>query len=721
MADEKITIDLEIVDNTENSIKGLKELKKLLRTLPADSEAFGVVSNKINDIEDALKGAKKGTADLVDTLASAPGPLGALGKGLNSLKVATVSFGAALKAAGIGLLVSIIGGIAAAFNSVEGSGKKLEPLLIGFEKILGGILEVIQPLLDAFLELALKALPYITKGIGMLYSGFVAFFTLIKEAGTGVGNILIGIFTLDTDRITKGWETLKGSWGKTVVAYEKGVESYEKGSNRLTKTEKENAKTRQELRDKEYADIVKKTDAINQLQEARIEKAKALALSLVSSEEDKLKIETKFAADTYNLQKKNLEDRLALAKKYGQDTTEIQTQLIKLEATYINTVAGNNEKLKELRKANLDNLIKARDEYFQIQVKGFKDNQALFAQDIAEREAKDIQNLYSSQQAIAELAEFARESDEKRYALAKKNRQRDLDDAKFGFDSRLYTELEYKDKVIAINKDFDATQDEILSNAFKRSIDLLNAEKELRISAANSERELLDIRLNSYQLYANGLSAIFSYISSVQKEGSDIQATLAKIAVYIQSAAAVAQVVLKGKQAFADYTAAGATATANIIAGGTLLSNPVTAPIGVAMVAAGKVALAASKAGQIATVAGGIAQVAVIGANTAMQIQAIDQAARGSAGAMSSGGGGSAGGGTSAGGGGTPAFSTPTIGAPQIGPTGSQQGQLAAVVAGALDRNNSQGRPIRAYVVGNDITSEQQLQRRLRAAARLGG
>jgi hypothetical protein len=56
------------------------------------------------------------------------------------------------------------------------------------------------------------------------------------------------------------------------------------------------------------------------------------------------------------------------------------------------------------------------------------------------------------------------------------------------------------------------------------------------------QRELLDIRLNSYQLYANGLSAIFSYISSVQKEGSDIQATLAKIAVYIQSAAAVAQV-----------------------------------------------------------------------------------------------------------------------------------------------------------------------------------
>jgi hypothetical protein len=35
--------------------------------------------------------------------------------------------------------------------------------------------------------------------------------------------------------------------------------------------------------------------------------------------------------------------------------------------------------------------------------------------------------------------------------------------------------------------------------------------------------------------------------------------------------------------------------------------------------------------------------------------------------------------------------------------------------------SNSKDRPLRAYVVGNDITTEQQFQRRVRAAARLGG
>ena len=70
--------------------------------------------------------------------------------------------------------------------------------------------------------------------------------------------------------------------------------------------------------------------------------------------------------------------------------------------------------------------------------------------------------------------------------------------------------------------------------------------------------------------------------------------------------------------------------------------------------------------------------------------------------------------GSSGGGVSTPAFSQPNIAAPQIGATANQQGQLAGIVAGALDRNNSEGRPIRAYVVGQDVTTEQQLQRMLK-------
>jgi len=69
----------------------------------------------------------------------------------------------------------------------------------------------------------------------------------------------------------------------------------------------------------------------------------------------------------------------------------------------------------------------------------------------------------------------------------------------------------------------------------------------------------------------------------------------------------------------------------------------------------------------------------------------------------------------------SPAFSTPTIGAPQIGATSAQTGTIAGIAAGTIAANQSTDRPIKAYVVGNDVTTEQQLQRRLRTMARLGG
>ena len=76
----------------------------------------------------------------------------------------------------------------------------------------------------------------------------------------------------------------------------------------------------------------------------------------------------------------------------------------------------------------------------------------------------------------------------------------------------------------------------------------------------------------------------------------------------------------------------------------------------------------------------------------------------------------------SGGGAATPAFSAGgSVGAPQIGATSAQAGVIAGAVAGAVAGNQSTDRPIKAYVVGNDITTEQQLQRRLRTMARLGG
>ena len=99
-----------------------------MKQTAAGSEEFKKLFGQIDDLEDKIKAAKGASSDWVDTLESAGGPLGMLGGAINKAKVATQSFGAAFKAAGIGLLVSLVAGLVGAFSQTEGSMKKLEPL-----------------------------------------------------------------------------------------------------------------------------------------------------------------------------------------------------------------------------------------------------------------------------------------------------------------------------------------------------------------------------------------------------------------------------------------------------------------------------------------------------------------------------------------------------------------------------------------------------------------
>ena len=236
MADKNIKVKVDIDLDAEPSIAQLKLLKKELKNTAAGSDEFKKLYNQIDDLEDKIKSSKNASADWVDTLESAGGPLGALGGVLNKAKVATQSFGAALKATGIGLIVLAVGGLVAAFTKVEGATKKLDPLMIGLEKILGGIFKALEPLIDAFLDLALKALPYITKGIGMFYSGLYSLFTLVKNVGVSVGKILKGVFTLDFDSLKEGAAGIKDAFLSVGKTFDDTYKRFEEGTKDQNKT-----------------------------------------------------------------------------------------------------------------------------------------------------------------------------------------------------------------------------------------------------------------------------------------------------------------------------------------------------------------------------------------------------------------------------------------------------------------------------------------------------
>jgi hypothetical protein len=232
---KSVEVDINVNNNIEGSISQLKALKRELKNTAVGTEEFKRLYNQIDDLEDKIKSAKNVSSDWVDSLEMAGGPVGMLGGALNKAKIATQSWGAALKATGIGLVVAAVGMLVNAFSQSETSMKKLEPLFEALDKTMGGILEVAQPMIDMFIELAIKAMPYVTKALGMFYSALAGLFTYIKTMAMGVGKVWKGIFTLDWSTIVEGVKEMGSSFGKTAETYTAAMDRFDKGYANTTK------------------------------------------------------------------------------------------------------------------------------------------------------------------------------------------------------------------------------------------------------------------------------------------------------------------------------------------------------------------------------------------------------------------------------------------------------------------------------------------------------
>ena len=254
MANETVGVNVNIKTNVAGSIGELKALKKQLKETAAGSEDFKRLTNEIDDLEDKLKGSKQAAGDWIDQLSAAPGPLGQVGGALNKLKVSTQTFGGALKATGIGLFVAALGGLIAAFAQSERATKKLQPLLIGFQKIFNGIFAAIEPVFDAFIDLATQALPYVTKGFGVAYSAITAFLQGLGSLGKAVGKLIQGDFV-------GAWDSAKEAVTGFGKRYDEANKRFIDGTQEVTKTEQEELDKRKEAQEKAAEEKRKREEA----------------------------------------------------------------------------------------------------------------------------------------------------------------------------------------------------------------------------------------------------------------------------------------------------------------------------------------------------------------------------------------------------------------------------------------------------------------------------
>ena len=236
---KKVEIEIDVQGNVVESTANLRKLKAALREVPAGTAEWDKIKNQIRDVEDSLQSASQKSEDFKGLLEAAPGPLGALGRGIKSVELATKSWGAALKATGIGLLVSLVAGLAAAFAQSEEAGKKLKPLFEGFQRILQGVFRALEPVFNMLVDLALKALPYVEKAFSVAYSAMSSFLQGLGLLGSALKKFITGDFT-------GAWEDAGNAVTGFGKRYDEAQQNFVKGTKELTAAEKEELAKRQE-------------------------------------------------------------------------------------------------------------------------------------------------------------------------------------------------------------------------------------------------------------------------------------------------------------------------------------------------------------------------------------------------------------------------------------------------------------------------------------------
>lgn len=211
-------------------------------------------------------------------------------------------------------------------------------------------------------------------------------------------------------------------------------------------------------------------------------------------------------------------------------------------------------------------------------------------------------------------------------------------------------------------------------------VELFRLKDSLRQNDLNKEVAAIAEKTRVQQIYVGYVSGISGILKAVAGENEALQ----KTALVLEKGAAIAGIVVKANSSIAQSVAN--TGVANTAAS-VLLSNPLTAIAGGLALARNKAALA--KEVLMTRVSAGIG-VASILATTLTSAKSP------------SGGAGGGGGGA-------------TVQAPNFNVVGaSSTDQLAQAVSGQVNE------PIRAYVVGGDVTSQQELERNIVNTAGIG-
>ena len=751
MADKKIKVQVDVQTDVEPSLAALRALKKQLRDTAAGSQEFIALQQKIDDVQDSLVAARAGAGNFADVLGGLPGPIGAIGGQASGLITSLKQFGqltfaniqasfvelgrdmadvaagffeltgitkvytvtnnalarsfvavgigeqaaavgakvlsAALVATGIGALVVLLGAAASALYELATGTKAAEAAT----KSLNSALESQNRILDlnqkattnrqkvtiAQMKAAGKSESDIRKyQIDQSFKDYEAAYEAEVEArkiynknikkADDAGAKQLGENLAKREQATKDARATYLETGYNAKAEE--IKAEEAANKELAGKQKQASDARLADRKRELDELKKGLD------DARLTtlSEKDRELSIVKTKYDELRAKAiKFGQDTKVIEEARLKENSAIAEKYAKDDAEKANKVLQdklnSETLALDLRAAKGEiseaeyqqKIYEIRKqyaTSNDELVKAEIDLEKYKTEQKKAN----AEEERQLALMGLQTKFETLDAENERLDYDFELD-----LARLAEQRTI--------------LAEQEAIELQNADLTEFQKTEIRKKYA------DARKVISDDEIATEKAALEARHEMNTAYLG----LFQQFGNVLGQIAGKNKGLAIAGVVIEQGAALGKVLIDTFRGISSATAAAAP----------FIANPITAVPASANLARTlamiKISGALSAAGIVAGAVKGIA--------------AINQAG------VPGGGGGGGGVASGGGGGGGQMPAVPTVAggaAPQIQTTGGMNPntQIAQTIGAA-------SKPMRAYVVAGDVSSQQALDRRTTRAA----
>jgi hypothetical protein len=650
----------------------IRQTQKDLQAAAAsgDKVKFNKLKAQLDDLEEGLEKVQFQAKQFDDQLASLPGPAGAAGNALKSVDGAFKLLVANPIIATIGVIVGLFLALKESLNRTEEGQAKLNKISEAFTKIMNGVFAVIEPVAMMLADLVVgllendKVMKVLSVTMGVLSGTFTAVLGIGKELVGFIINNFVNAFKTLVGVAGGAGKVLKGVFTFDLDLIKEGIsqvgDTVTTGFNSFVDNAKSTAKGIG-------------TAVVNGVTTGFEAGSKAFTAGSKRLTEEEKKAAEEAKKKREEAAKKAAEE----AKKQAEEDAKNLAAANKVQTeAYLATLAARDQEIFKAGVAQNERLLA-------LDKAGIKDKTAVLEQGRLEELA--INKKYDDEEAkkIEEAKKKKEEDDKKAAEDIKTAEDKTREDNLLGLEAQLeFDFLTFQQRKDLISqKEAELLTDKTLTENQRTAIAKAAAAERASIDQAELQAKT-DIQKSQLDL-VQGFGSLLTQIAGKNK-------ALAIAGIVLEQGAALGKVLIDTFRGISAATAAAAP----------FIANPITA--------------IPATANLVRT----LAQIKITGALSAAGI--IAGAAKGISAINKSGIPGGGGGASAGGGGGDIAIPAPTVqaaGAPQIQGTAAATpgSQIASTLAAAS------GKPIKAYVVSTEISSQTALDRRTSNAATFGG